>query len=80
MIDTGVNVSLIDSTELDRIQKECQRVLPTLPVNNIVLFGATGRQYKSVRKQVLLDLSSNSVIAPIMVLVANGLLFKVLIG
>ena len=43
IIDTGSNVSLIDSTELDRIQHECRAILPTLPVNNLVLIGATGR-------------------------------------
>ena len=33
MIDTGANVSLINGTELEKIQKECQRALSTLPVN-----------------------------------------------
>ena len=56
MIDTGANVSLMDSTELNRIQEESRAVIPTLPVTNIILMGATGRQNKSVKKQVSLCL------------------------
>ena len=51
MIDTGANVSLIDNIELSRIQEMGNKIIPTLPVNNIVLIGATGRQNKpSVNK------------------------------
>ena len=35
MIDTGSNVSIISTTELERIQRECG-TLPTLPLNNII--------------------------------------------
>ena len=59
MIDTGANVSLIDKVELDRIQSENKATIPTLPINNIVLIGATGRQNKTIRQQVQLDVSSN---------------------
>ena len=52
MIDTGANVSIISNSELDRIQQECHRTLPVLPINNVVLIGATGRQNKTIRKQV----------------------------
>ena len=52
MIDTGSNVSIISTTELERIQRECGRVLPTLPLNNVILLGATGRQNKTIRRQV----------------------------
>ena len=31
MIDTGANVSLIDSAEFNKIQKECKSILPTQP-------------------------------------------------
>ena len=37
MIDTGANLSLIDSIELNMIQEKSKKVIPTLPVNNIVL-------------------------------------------
>ena len=80
MIDTGANVSLIDGTELNKIQKECKRILPTLPVNNIVLIRATGRQNNTVRKQVLLELTTNGVTIPMIFLVAHGLPFSILIG
>ena len=65
MIDTGSNVSLIDSTELERIQAKCRTTLPTLPVHNLILIGATVRQNKSVKKQVSLDLRSKTVIIPV---------------
>ena len=42
VIDTGANVSLIDSAELNRIQRECKKIIPILPVNNVTLIGATG--------------------------------------
>ena len=80
MIDTGSNISLIDSTELERIQRGNQIPIPTLPVNNIIIIGATGRQNKSVKKQVLLDLTNDNVTIPIGFLVATGLPFNVLIG
>ena len=57
MIDTGANVSLMDSTELNRIQEESRVSIPTLPVTNIILIGATGRQNKSVKKQVRLEVT-----------------------
>ena len=80
MIDTGANVSLIDSIELDRIQRECQEVIPTLPVNNKTLIGATGRQNKSVRKQVLTEVKSNGSIIPRIFLVAKDLSFNLSVG
>ena len=46
MIDTRANVSLIDSMELNRIQKECKKNISILPVNNIILIGATGHENK----------------------------------
>ena len=80
MIDTGANISLIDSTELDRIQRECKKIIPTLPVNNIILIGATGRQNKSVRKQVLLEVKSNGSTIPMTFLVAKDLPFNLSVG
>ena len=47
MIDTGANVSLIDKMELNRIQLGNKTIIPTLPINNIILIGATGRQNKT---------------------------------
>ena len=80
MIDTGSNVSLIDSTELERIQDKCRTILPTLPVHNLILIVAMGRQNKSVKKQVSVDLRSKGVIIPVAFLVASGLPFSMLIG
>ena len=37
MIDTDANISIINVIELERIQKECGKTLPMLPVNNICL-------------------------------------------
>ena len=80
MIDIGANVSLIDSMELDRIQREFKKIIPTLPVNNIILIGATGRQNKSVRKQVLLEVKSNGSTIPMIILVARDLPFNLSVG
>ena len=80
MIDTGANVSIINSVELDRIQKECRRTLPILPVNNIVLIGATGRQNKTIRKQVSLNIASKGVVMNMVFLIATGLPFNILVG
>ena len=59
MIDTGSNISLIDSIELQKIQEASKTIILTLPISNIVLVGATGRQNRTVRKQVQLELTSN---------------------
>ena len=72
MIDTGANVSLIDNIELNKIQGKNKKIIPTLPVNNIVLIGATGRQNKTVRKQVMLELKSNGETITMEFLVAHG--------
>ena len=80
MIDTGANVSLIDKMELNRIQAENKNIIPTLPINNITLIGATGRQNKTIRNQVQLEVSSGGETIPMIFLVASGLPFKLLIG
>ena len=80
MVDTGANVSLIDRLELNRIQSENQTTIPTLPINNIILIGATGRQNKTIRHQVQLEVSSNGKTIPMVFLVASGLPFTLLIG
>ena len=47
MIDTGSNISLIDQVELSRLQQESSIPIPTLPINNVTIIGATGRQNKT---------------------------------
>ena len=44
MIDTGANISLIDNTDLIGIQESIAEKIPTLPIHNIIIIGATGRQ------------------------------------
>ena len=73
MIDTGSNISLINQTELERIQANCKLPIPTLPINNIIIIGATGKQNKTVRKQVSLELNSQNLTIPIVFLVVSGL-------
>ena len=80
MVDTGSNVSLIDNVKLERIQQNSVIQIPTLPINNIIIVGATGRQNKSVKKQVSLELTSSEVTIPLGFLVAQGLPFNILIG
>ena len=70
MIDTGANVPLIDSTEINRIQGECKSVIPTLPIYNIILVGATGHQNKTVKKQVRVEVTTHGVKIPMIFLVA----------
>ena len=62
IIDTGANLSLINITDLEKMQKQRKRILPILPVNYIILIGATGRQNKTVRNQVSLGLTSKGVV------------------
>ena len=64
MIDTGANVSLIDTNMYDKIKKESKISLPMLPVSNIVLIGATGRQNKTIKRQVSLEVISNGETLP----------------
>ena len=73
MIDTGANVSIINTTELERIQEKCGQLLLTLPINNIVLIGATGRQKKTIRKQVSLNVISKGIAINMIFLIAAGL-------
>ena len=80
MIDTGANVSLIDAIELNKIIEEGKKHILTLPISNIVLIGATGRQNRTVRKQARLELTSNNKTIPMTFLVASGLPFNMLIG
>ena len=80
MIDTGSNISLIDSIEFQKIQEANKTTILTLPISNIVLVGATGRQNTTVRKQVQLELTSNRQTVTMTFLVASGLPFQMLIG
>ena len=80
MIDTGANVSLIDINMYDKIQKESKTSLPTLPISNIILMGATGRQNKTIKRQVSLEVISNGVTLPMIFLIAHNLPFDILIG
>ena len=80
MIDTGANISIINIIELERIQKECGRTLPMLPVNNIILVGATGRQNKTIRKQVSVNVISRGIALNMVFLIATGLPFNILVG
>lgn len=80
MIDTGANVSLIDRTEFQRIQELSTVKIPTLPITNVIIIGATGRPNKSVKLQALIDVSSDGIVIPMVFLVAIGLPFKVVIG
>ena len=75
IIWTGIN-----NSELDRIQQECHKNLPMLPINNIVLVGATGRENKTIRKQVSLSVNSQGVSLDMIFLVAAGLPFNIMIG
>ena len=47
--------------------------IPTLPINNVTIIGATGRQNKTIRKQVSLEITSQGVTIPLPFLVASGL-------
>ena len=80
MIDMGANVSLIDANMYNKIQKESKVSLPTLPVSNIVLIGATGRQNKTIKKQVSLEVMSNHETLSMIFLIAHNLPFEILIG
>ena len=80
MIDTGANISLIDKLELNRIQELSMEKIPTLPINNIAIIGATGKQNKTIKQQVSLNVMSMGVGILMVFLVAQGLPFKVLIG
>ena len=80
MIDTGANVSLIDINMYEKIQKESKISLPTLPISNIILIGATGRQNKTIKRQVSLEVISNGETLPMIFLIAHNLPFDILIG
>ena len=74
------NISLINQPELERIQAHSRTPIPTLPINNMIIIGATGKQNKTVRKQVSLELDNLESTIPIIFLVASGLPFNMLIG
>ena len=80
MIDTGANVSLIDRVEYNRIKEIYKKNIPKLPINNMVIIGATGRPNKTVRQQVMLEVSSEGNMIPMVFLVAQGLPFKAMLG
>ena len=80
MIDTRAKVSLIDKVEFNRIREMCNENIPMLPVSNMVIVGATGRPNKTVRQQVMMEVSSKGKMIPMVFLVAQGLPFTVMIG
>lgn len=50
MINTSANVSLIDSSELDRIYENSKKIISTLSIYNIVLIGVTDARTNQKRK------------------------------
>ena len=66
--------------ELQKIQEASKTIILTLPISNIVLVVATGRQNRTVRKQVQLELTSDGQTVTMTFLVASGLPFQMLIG
>ena len=80
MVDTGANISLINQTEFNRIKDESNDNIPTLPVSNMIIMGATGKANKSIRKQIQLDASGKDGTIQMEFLVAHGLPFKAMIG
>ena len=80
MVDTGANASLIDSIELQRLETECKIIFPKLPINNVTLIGATGRQNKTVKRQTMMELESQGTKLPFIFLIAQGLPFGMLVG
>ena len=64
-IDTGANISLIDRLELNRIQELSTEKISTLPINNIAIIGATGKQNKTIKQQVSLNVTSMGVGIPV---------------
>ena len=79
MIETGANVSLIDQIALDRIIQLTTERIPTLPINNMTIIGATGKQNKTIKKQVRLNVTNRGVGIPMEFLVAQELPFRILI-
>ena len=51
-----------------------------LPLNNIILLGATGRQNKTIRRQVSASVMSCGIAIEMEFLVASGLPFNILVG
>ena len=49
-------------------------------MSNIILIGATGRQNKTIKKQVSLEVMSNSETLSMIFLIAHNLPFEILIG
>ena len=80
VIDTGANVSLLDKVEYNRIKEMYKKNIPTLPVNNMVIIGATGRPNKTIRQQVMMEVSSEGKTIPMVFMVAQGLPFKAMLG
>ena len=71
MIDTGANISLIDKTELNRIQEIVTERIPTLPIHNITIIGATGKQNKTIKQQVILQVASKGIGIPMVFLAVS---------
>lgn len=80
VIDTVANVSLLDKVEYNRIREMYKKNIPTLPVNNMVIIGATGRPNKTIRQQVMMEVSSEGKTIPMVFMVAQGLPFKAMLG
>ena len=73
----GDNLEPVSYTHLDVYKRQS---LPTLPVSNIVLIGATGKQNKTIKRQVSLEVMSNGETLPMIFLIAHNLPFEILIG
>ena len=76
---TNKNIESLKAVSYTHLDVYKRQIL-TLPISNIVIVGATGRQNRTVRKQVQLELTSDGQTLTITFLVASGLPFQMLIG
>lgn len=79
MIHKGDNISLINNNELECIKQNTTETIPTLPVHNITLIGATRHQNKTARKQVLLDTMNGRGKTSMRFMITRNISFEMLI-
>lgn len=80
LLDTGSEVTLISEEFFHELQQSLNVKLPTLPVTNLCLKGATGIRSKKVTLQTFLDLTFNNQIFPFPVLIVPSVNLPFILG
>lgn len=80
IIDTGSQITLMSEEVYNNIAKQAGNTFHTLTLRDITIVGIAGKKDKTIKKQVLIEITVNDKQIPIIFLIAQKITANILIG